>query len=175
VKKYRILFVCVGNACRSQMAEGFARQYGGDIVEVMSAGVYPGIMTLPPLTVTTMREKRIDVTSQSPKGLEAVPLETFDVVVNMSGLPVDGARPERVVEWRVRDPYGQSEDAYRTVRDQIEGLVMTLLIELRKRRDAELMPRLAAGPPRPKPATGVQSPPRVPAGGNPKKWKPPVS
>ena len=129
--KKRVLFVCIGNSCRSQMAEAFARAYGSDILTVRSAGLAPASI-VQPLTRRVLTEKNIPSDGQFPKGLESVAGEAFDVVVNISGerLP---ARPaaQRLIEWRVRDPIGQSESLYRTVAAEIEALVMRLILELR--------------------------------------------
>ena len=129
--KKRILFVCVGNACRSQMAEAFARAYGSDILIVQSAGLAPA-GSIPPLTRQTLTEKNIPMEGQFPKGLESFSGELFEVVVNLSGEPLPAAMgTARVVEWNVRDPIGESERVYRAVAAQIEGLVMRLILELR--------------------------------------------
>jgi arsenate reductase len=129
--KKRILFVCIGNACRSQMAEAFARAYGSDILAVHSAGLAPASM-LPPLTRQVLSEKNISTEGQFPKGLESFMGDPFEIVVNLSGerLPPTFAKA-RVIEWNVRDPIGESENVYRAVATQIEGLVMRLILELR--------------------------------------------
>jgi arsenate reductase len=129
--KKRVLFVCIGNACRSQMAEAFAKAYGSDIMSVQSAGLAPAL-SMPQLTRQTLKEKNIPSEGQFPKGVESVMGEPFEVVVNLSGqrLPPTFANA-RVIDWNVRDPIGQSEDVYRAVAAQIEGLVMRLIIELR--------------------------------------------
>src|SRR5579872_782560 len=118
----RVLFVCIGNACRSQMAEAFAKAYGSDILIVRSAGLAPAV-SMPPLTRQTLSEKNIQSEGQFPKALEAVAGEPFEVVVNLSGErlpPVFGEA--RIIDWNVRDPIGESEDVYRAVAVQIEGL-----------------------------------------------------
>jgi arsenate reductase (thioredoxin) len=127
--KKRVLFVCIGNSCRSQMAEAFARAYGGDIMEVQSAGVSPASY-IAPLTKQTLGELNLTIDDHFPKGMDLMRRQHFDVVVNMSGVPVTlpGAR---VIEWAVPDPIGQTESYYRTVATQIEGLVMRLIMELR--------------------------------------------
>ncbi len=127
--KKRVLFVCIGNSCRSQMAEAFAQAYGADIMEVQSAGVAPATY-IAPLTKQTLSEWNLNIDDHFPKGMDVMRRQTFDVVVNMSGTPLrlPGAR---VVDWIVQDPIGQSEDFYRTVATQIEGLVMRLILELR--------------------------------------------
>jgi arsenate reductase (thioredoxin) len=131
--KKRVLFVCIGNACRSQMAEAFAKAYGSDVLIVQSAGLAPAF-SMPPLTRQTLSEKNILSEGQFPKPLQAIAGEPFEVVVNLSGErlpPVFGAA--RIVDWNVRDPIGESEDVYRAVAAQIEGLVMRLVLELRER------------------------------------------
>jgi arsenate reductase len=129
--KQRVLFVCLGNACRSQMAEGFARVYGKDVMIAQSAGLAP-MAALPLETQRSMAEKNIDVGNQFPKALRDL-RSSFDLVVNMSGfdLPPMGSTPLRV--WHVRDPIGKDEKTYREVRDHIESLVMQLILELRRK------------------------------------------
>jgi len=127
--KKRVLFVCIGNSCRSQMAEAFARAYGADIMQVQSAGVSPATY-IAPLTKQTLGERNLTIDDHFPKGMDLMRRQQFDVVVNMSGFPVSlpGAR---VIEWTVPDPIGQTESFYRTVATQIEGLVMRLIMDLR--------------------------------------------
>jgi arsenate reductase (thioredoxin) len=130
-KKKRVLFVCIGNSCRSQMAEAFARAYGSDILTVRSAGLAPASI-VQPLTRKVLTEKNIPSEGQFPKGLESVAADSFDVVVNISGEPLPArTAAHRSIEWRVRDPIGQSESLYRSVADEIEALVMRLILELR--------------------------------------------
>jgi arsenate reductase (thioredoxin) len=130
--KKRILFVCIGNACRSQMAEALAKAYGSDTLIAQSAGLAPAL-GMPPLTQRILSQKNIQCEGQFPKGLEAVAGQPFDVVVNLSGerLPPSFGRA-RLMEWSVRDPIGESEAVYRAVATQIEGLVMRLILELRE-------------------------------------------
>ena len=131
--KKRVLFVCIGNSCRSQMAEAFARAYGADIMEVQSAGVDPATH-VSPLTKQILAERNLNVDGQFPKSLELLN-EPFDFLINMSGYSV--ALPNaRVLTWVVPDPIGQKEDVYRSVAAQIEGLVMRLILELRSDRSA---------------------------------------
>jgi arsenate reductase len=124
-----VLFVCIGNSCRSQMAEAFAQAYGADILEVRSAGVAPASY-IAPLTKQTLGEWNLNIDDHFPKGMDVMRNQTFDVVINMSGtkLRLPG---NRVVDWIVEDPIGQSEAFYRTVATQIEGLVMRLILDLR--------------------------------------------
>lgn len=127
--KKRVLFVCIGNSCRSQMAEGFARTYGSDVMDVWSAGLSPATL-IAPFTSKVMAEKNISLEEHFPKGLNYVPRQRFDVVVNMSGVAFDFPAA-RVLEWQIRDPIGMKEEVYRSVAAEIEGLVMRLILELR--------------------------------------------
>jgi arsenate reductase (thioredoxin) len=127
----RVLFVCLGNSCRSQMAEAFARAHGEGVWEVESAGLMPATIIAPPVRVV-MDERKIDLGDQFPKPLEWVRPESFDLVVNMSGYPLPDGIAAPVREWDVDDPIGCSEKVYRRVRDQIEELVGGLREELRK-------------------------------------------
>ena len=130
--KKRVLFLCIGNSCRSQMAEAFARAYGSDILAAQSAGLSPATI-IQPQTIQVLAERNLGVDGQFPKGLEIVAREPFDLVVNMSGQPVSLPK-SRVVVWPVRDPIGESEAVYRGVVQQIEGLVMGLILSLRNGR-----------------------------------------
>lgn len=129
--KKRVLFICIGNSCRSQMAEAFARSYGSDVLLAESAGVAPaGIVA--PLTRQVLAEKNISSEGQIPKGLAAFAKQQFEVVVNISGQPLPlRMATNRSIEWSVRDPIGQSQETYRAVAVEIENLVMRLILELR--------------------------------------------
>jgi arsenate reductase len=130
--KKRVLFVCIGNSCRSQMAEAFARAYGADIMAVQSAGLAPASI-IAPMTGKMLAERNLNLDGHFPKHIELVTGQGFDLVVNISGHPISvpGAR---VVNWTVADPIGQKEEVYRTVVNQIEGLVMGLILTLRSGR-----------------------------------------
>lgn len=126
----RVLFVCIGNSCRSQMAEGFAKALGQDCIEVYSAGTSPAPI-VQDQTHFTMRKRGIVLEGQFPKGIELWARQPFDLVVNMSGQLLPRMNAARVLEWKVRDPIGQTERVYESVADQIESLVMGLVAELR--------------------------------------------
>jgi arsenate reductase len=131
--KKRVLFVCIGNSCRSQMAEGFARAYGADVMAVQSAGLSPAVIVAP-LTRTVLAERNIRIDGQFPKSLEMVLTEPFDIIVNMSGIKLAAAYSSAAaltIEWPVPDPIGEKEEVYRSVAEQIEGWVMRLILELR--------------------------------------------
>lgn len=131
----RILFLCTGNSCRSQMAEGFARRLAPAGVEVLSAGTEP--RGLHPLAVEIMREAGVDISRQRSKGLDAVPVAAIDTVITLCGhanerCPVfPGAR--RREHWPVEDPAqasGTDEEvraAFRRVREDIRDRVARLL------------------------------------------------
>jgi arsenate reductase (thioredoxin) len=126
----RVLFVCIGNSCRSQMAEGFARAYGADVMRAASAGVAPALMVAAD-TRRAMKEKNISLDDHFPKSLEQLGKAQFDLIVNMSGVEL----PESLGTIRtgkVRDPIGTKYDAHCAVRDEVEKLVMDLILELRR-------------------------------------------
>jgi arsenate reductase len=129
--KTRVLFVCIGNSCRSQMAEGFARTYGGDVIIPASAGLAPAYLIAPD-TVRAMDEKNIDLRDQFPKSLKQLERARFDIVVNMSGydLPPEMDAPERL--WAVPDPIAEDYETHCKIRDEIETRVMALILELRR-------------------------------------------
>ena len=125
----KILFVCIGNSCRSQMAEAFARQLGGDAVRASSAGSHPLGWILPD-TIAVMAEKGIALDGQRSKGIWEVPIDQMDVVVGMGcevACPVPVGFKGRIVEWNIPDPYARDLDFFRQVRDQIEAEVQSLL------------------------------------------------
>jgi len=131
--RVRVLFVCVGNMCRSPMAEGFARELGDSIVDVYSAGVNPtGTISFDSIAV--MRELGVDISGQRSKGIDAVPIDAIDVVVNMSGRRARTFLPAsfggRVLDWSVDDPVGRPLPAHRRVRDDIGERVRALLFAL---------------------------------------------
>src|SRR5579864_1748507 len=82
--KRRVLFVCIGNACRSQMAEAFARAYGSDVLIPASAGLAP-TAALPRDTLRAMTEKNLDISTHFPKSLWQLGGAEFDLIINMSG------------------------------------------------------------------------------------------
>ena len=132
-KPKRVLFVCIGNACRSQMAEGFARTYGADILIAASAGLAPA-MRIATDTLKAMAEKNIDLRNQFPKSLRHLGRAEFDLVVNLSGssIPEDLASRTKVLEWEVDDPVFMKYDQHCEIRDEIERKVMALILDLRQ-------------------------------------------
>lgn len=131
--KKKILFVCIGNMCRSPMAEGFARTMGGEKLDAYSAGIAPtGVIS--EASITAMREVGIDISSQRSNGVDAVPIDDIDIVVNMSRQPTDLFLPPdfrgRVIDWSVIDPIGSPLRTYRLIRDDIARRVRTLLDDI---------------------------------------------
>ncbi|QGP86301.1 arsenate reductase ArsC [Gordonia sp. Swx-4] len=125
-----VLFVCVHNAGRSQMAAGFLTALGRDSVEVRSAGSAPAD-SINPAAVEAMAEVGIDISAQSPKILTPDTVESSDVVITMGcgdACPVFPGVSYR--DWALDDPAGQGIDAVRPIRDQIRALVADLLDEL---------------------------------------------
>lgn len=136
MNRKKVLFICVGNACRSQMAAAFARAYGSDVMEIESAGLSSAVR-IPRETHQVMEEKGLSLDGQFPKDLEDVDVAGFDYAANMSGVPLVGLPVKRILEWRVRDPYGPDLDLHRAARDRIEGLVQKLVVDLRAGREPE--------------------------------------
>ena len=126
----RVLFVCIGNSCRSQMAEGFARAYGSDVMIPASAGISPALMVAAD-TRRAMNEKNISLDDHFPKSVEQLSKAHFDLIVNMSGVELPESLGE-IRTWKVRDPIGTKYDVHCAVRDEIEKLVMALILEMRR-------------------------------------------
>ena len=125
-----ILFLCVHNAGRSQMAAAFAREIGGDRVVIHSAGSAPGEV-LNPSVVAVMREKGIDISSETPRKLTDEMGRSADVVVTMGCGDACPVYPgKRYVDWDLNDPAGKPMEEVRPIRDDIERRVTSLLDEL---------------------------------------------
>lgn len=125
-----VLFLCVHNAGRSQMAAGWMRHLGGDAVTVWSAGSAPG-QGLNPMAVEAMREVGIDITGHSPQRWTDEMVMSVDVVVTMGcGDECPYIPGKRYVDWPLEDPAGKDLDVVRRVRDEIKVRVESLLAEL---------------------------------------------
>jgi arsenate reductase (thioredoxin) len=125
-----VLFVCVHNAGRSQMAAGWLRHFAGDRVEVRSAGSDPG-QQVNPVAVAAMAEVGIDISGGTPKKLDWDLAEGSDVIITMGcgdACPVFPGK--RYEDWELTDPAGQPIEAVRTVRDDIRDRVSSLVAEL---------------------------------------------
>jgi len=125
-----ILFLCVHNAGRSQMAAAFAREIGGEDVVVYSAGSDPGA-TLNPAVVAAMREVGLDISSETPKKLSDEMARRADVIVTMGcGDECPYYPGKRYDDWELTDPAGKDLETVRAIRDDIEGRVRHLIAEL---------------------------------------------
>lgn len=127
-----LLFVCVENSARSQMAEGFARAIGGARVAAYSAGSRAS-GKVDARAIALMKEKGIDLTSQQSKGLDSLPEQKWDYVVTMGcGDACPHLPANHRVDWDLPDPKMFDDSGYRDVRDRIEKLVRGLIEEARK-------------------------------------------
>ena len=125
----KILFVCVENAGRSQMAEAFAKAYGEARIEAISAGTMPA-KEVHPVAVQVMREKGIDLSPNKPKLITNQMVQEADTITVM-GCSAEGFCPapllNKVVDWQIEDPKGKPIEKVREIRDEIERKVRTLL------------------------------------------------
>lgn len=129
MQRKRVLFVCVENSNRSQMAEAFARMLGGDAVEAMSAGSRPS-GRINPKAVRFMAELGYDLSSHASKSLDEVD-GGFDAVVTMGcGDSCPWVPAKRREDWALPDPRDMDDEGYRAVRDQIGARVRALLAAL---------------------------------------------
>ncbi|WNO73390.1 arsenate reductase ArsC [Streptomyces sp. AM8-1-1] len=125
-----VLFVCVHNAGRSQMAAAFLTHLAGAEVEVRSAGSAPAD-SVNPAAVAVMAEAGIDITAETPKILTTEAVQASDVVITMGCGDTCPVFPgKRYLDWQLDDPAGQGVDAVRPIRDEIEQRVRGLLAEL---------------------------------------------
>ncbi|MGH3380466.1 MAG: arsenate reductase ArsC [Actinoallomurus sp.] len=125
-----VLFVCVHNAGRSQMAAAFLIHLAGNRVEVRSAGSAPAD-ALNPAVVEAMREAGIDISDQTPKVLTTQAVQDSDVVITMGCGDTCPVFPgKRYLDWNLDDPAGRGIEAVRPIRDQIEQRIRTLIDEL---------------------------------------------
>lgn len=125
----RILFACVGNSARSQMAEAFCRELGRD-VECASAGSSPAAQ-VDPSAVAAMKEVGVDISSARPKGFKDLPDLKYGYLVTMGCEVVCPFLPgAREVKWDIPDPHGKPLDEFRRVRDIIKTEALKLLTDL---------------------------------------------
>ena len=129
-EKTTVLFVCVHNAGRSQMAAGFLRHLAGDRIEVLSAGSEPAEQ-INPVAVKAMAEEGIDIGGALPKVLTNETVQTSDVVITMGCGDACPIYPgKRYEDWELDDPAGQGIEAVRPIRDDIRGRVEGLIAGL---------------------------------------------
>jgi arsenate reductase (thioredoxin) len=133
--KPSVLFVCVHNAGRSQMAAAWLTHLARDRVEVRSAGSAPAY-TVNPSVVEAMREVGIDISAETPKVLTTEAVQASDICVTMGcgdACPVFPGK--RYLDWKLDDPAGQGIEAVRPVRDEIKKLVEDLIAEIAPEAD----------------------------------------
>jgi len=127
----KILFVCVENAGRSQMAEAFANAYGKGKVEAVSAGTMPA-KEVSPVVVQAMREKGLGISANRPKLIANEMVQEADTIIVM-GCGAEGFCPapllNKVVDWGIEDPKGKPVEKVREIRDEIEKKVRIMLGE----------------------------------------------
>ena len=128
--KPTVLFVCIHNAGRSQMAAGYLRHLGGNRIEVLSAGSEPAA-SINPVAVQAMAEEGIDIAAEQPKVLTTDAVKTSDVVITMGCGDTCPFYPgKRYEDWVLDDPAGQDIEAVRPIRDEIRRRVEALVADL---------------------------------------------
>ncbi len=130
MKKASVLFVCVHNAGRSQMAAGYLQHLAGDRVEVRSAGSMPGNQ-VNPSAVAAMAEEGIDISAAQPKVLTTEAVQASDYVITMGcgdACPIFPGK--KYLDWALDDPAGQGVEAVRPIRDEIRVLIEALIAEI---------------------------------------------
>ena len=130
----RVLFVCVGNSCRSQMAEALARHHAADVIEPASAGISP-LGTIADQTRQVLLERGILMPGQRSKGTTEADIAAAQLIVNLTGIHGPALFRETVgapiEDWEVTDPYGDEMEVYRRVCDEIEARILELAARLR--------------------------------------------
>jgi len=131
-KPLSVLFVCVGNSCRSPIAEAIARHSASDIITASSAGISP-LGRIQDMTRRVLLERGITIDGQYSKGLhDHTLLQPTDLIINMTGIPGSSLfAGRRYEDWNVEDPYGEDMETYRRICDDIEGRVADLAARLR--------------------------------------------
>ena len=128
----KVLFVCLGNACRSPMAESIARRDAADVIEACSAGLSP-LGYVPVLTTQTLATNGYSVESLASTPITREAWDAADMVINMSGVAKERAftDPGKVEDWDVQDPYGSDPVLYQTIYEDIQRKVAKLAERLR--------------------------------------------
>jgi len=134
----RVLFVCIENSSRSQMAEGFAKYHGAGKLLASSAGTEPA-EKVAELAVAVMRERGIDISHHRAKKVDDGLMADSDMVITMGCCAADDLCPVlyhgRKVDWEIPDPRGGTIETYRKVRDIVEGQVRDLIKDLKAQED----------------------------------------
>ena len=123
----KVLFACVANSCRSQMAEALARFHGQGKIEAYSAGSNPSGQ-VNPLAIEVMEERGLDISHHRSKGFNELPADKFDIVVLMGcGEQCPFVPTRKRIEWEILDPEGKPLPFFRKLQDEIESKVISLL------------------------------------------------
>jgi len=135
--KIRVLFVCIGNACRSPMGEAIARKEANDVMEASSAGFYP-MGLIPEMTQTVLQRNGYSPIGLRSKGLREIRSEEIDLVVNLSGYTRAQSLGKfvEVENWEVSDPYGADEATYQRILEELRRRVRELAQRLREKQHA---------------------------------------
>jgi arsenate reductase (thioredoxin) len=140
MEQVKVLFVCVGNCVRSQMAEAIARHLASDIIAAESAGLRP-LGFIDPTARSVLQQRGISMDGQTSKGLHSHMLASPDLIINMSGMPGETLFHGKVVEdWHVRDPFGEGVETHMRICDDIESRVKGLAERLRAAREDSANP-----------------------------------
>jgi len=138
-RKYRVLFVCIGNACRSPMAEAIAHREAAEVIEPASAGLYP-LGRIAERTIETLVATGYSADGLSSKSISREAVEEADLIVNLSGARIDylfASAPsklrhsQQLENWDVADPYGEDAATYQRILEEIESKVRQLANRLR--------------------------------------------
>jgi arsenate reductase (thioredoxin) len=131
VPRKKVLFVCIGNSCRSQMAEALARYHAPELVEAESAGIRP-LGRVSPEALAVLQEMGIRAEGHYSKSINDV-LQFFEpeIVVNMSGQKLQGwFAAKEIIDWKVQDPYGSELETYRKICSAIESKMVKFMKDL---------------------------------------------
>jgi arsenate reductase len=128
----KVLFVCIGNSCRSPMGEAIARRSAADVIEAASAGLHP-LGTIAAMTRRTLEKNGYPVDGLRSKAIEPEMWDAAEIVINMSGYARETAFPDwqKVEDWDVEDPYGADTEVYQRIFEVIEQRVGELAERLR--------------------------------------------
>jgi protein-tyrosine-phosphatase len=126
----KLLFVCVENSCRSQMAEALAKNMASGILQAYSAGSRPsGIVN--PNAIDVMKEEQIDISNAESKGFDKLPVKDFDYVITLGCKDICPYVPaENHIEWDIKDPKGKDIEFFRRTRDNIKDRITDLIKEI---------------------------------------------
>jgi arsenate reductase (thioredoxin) len=133
-KPVRVLFVCLGNACRSQMAEALARHIASDVMIAASAGI-TALGIVPDETKQVLAARGVEMDGQFSKPLRAELKDWAEVIINISGVPGGSAFsdvPHKVEDWDISDPFGKDLAMYEMICDEVESRVSDLARRLRQ-------------------------------------------